>query len=339
MFRLLLGAAQAGVYPASFSICCKWMPLKDRSLAFALLEGGACIGSIIAYFSSGFLSKSFGWPWITVLLAVFLRSTPHEHPFITEEELKVIESSSHKLNIDETTTREGEKSSPKIPWVKILCCRSVLVAGLFEFGESFTYLIMGVKLPAYLNNVMRKDITSNGVINATMNVLASLTMAFMGYASGRVIENGWMSRTRTWKFFSAFSGMGSGLYTLMIPFADCDKTLLLSILFLGSILLGCGSGSDVPLPSEMSRNFPATIWSLQNMVAMSVGFMAPSIVGWILDSYVGDLRRGWSIVFYLTSCIYPLFRPSSSSASLLQNDSPSTSSMKNQRKKRTVKPL
>ena len=314
MFRLLLGAAQAGVYPASFSICCKWMPLKDRSLAFALLEGGACIGSIIAYFSSGFLSKSLGWPWVfflsgfialvfTVLLAVFLRSTPHGHPFITEEELKVIESSPHKLNLDETTTREGDKSSPKIPWTKILCCRSVLVAGLFKFGESFTYLIMGVKLPAYLNDVMREDITSNGVINATMNVLASLTMASMGYVSERVIENGWMSRTSTRKFFSVFSGMGSGLCTLMIPFAGCDKTLLLSILFLGSILLGCGSGSDVPLPSEMSRNFPATIYSLLNMVAMSAGFIAPSIVGWILDSYVGDLRRGWSIVFYLTSCI------------------------------------
>jgi MFS family permease len=310
--RLVLGATQAGVYPASFSICCKWMPLKDRSLAFALLEGGACIGSIVAYFSSGFLSKSLGWPWVfflsgfislafTVLLCLFLRSTPQGHPFITQEELMVIESSPHKP--DPVDTGDNEGARPKIPWMKILCCKSVLVAALFKFAESFTFLIMASKLPAYLNDVMREDITSNGVINATMNILASLTMVSMGYVSERVIENGWMSRTKTRKFFSVFSGMGSGLCTLMIPFAGCNKTVLLAILFLGSILLGCGSGSDIPLPSEMSRNFPATIYSLLNMTAMSAGFIAPSIVGWILDSFVGDLRRGWALVFYLTSSV------------------------------------
>lgn len=302
--RLILGAVQAGVYPAAFSIICRWMPLKDRSFAFALLEGGACIGSIIAYFTSGFLSNYYGWPSVfylaggisltyTVIFALFSSNEPEGHRCVTDAELQLI----HQNGTQKETASVGKK----IPWVAILTNKAVMTAAFFKFGLSWTFLIMAVKLPAYLNDIIREDITSNGVINAFMNVLASLTMACMGFVSERVIEQGWLSRTHTRKMFSIFSGAGSGLCTLMIPFAGCNRSLLLSILFMGSVFLGCGSGSDIPLPSEMSKNFPATIYSLLNMIAMSAGFIAPSFCGYILDAYAFELRQGWSLVFYSTS--------------------------------------
>lgn len=95
-------------------------------------------------------------------------------------------------------------------------------------------------------------------------------------------------------------GMGNAACIFMIPFAGCDRALLLASLFLGSIFLGCGSASEVPLASEMSKNFPATIYSAMNMVAMTAGFLAPAFVGFVLDS-TPDLVLGWKIVFFFTS--------------------------------------
>ena len=94
--------------------------------------------------------------------------------------------------------------------------------------------------------------------------------------------------------------MGNALCIFLIPFAGCDRALLLASLFLGSIFLGCGSASEVPLASEMSKNFPATIYSAMNMVAMTAGFLAPAFVGFVLDS-TPDLVLGWKIVFFFTS--------------------------------------
>lgn len=305
--RFLLGTIQAGIFPGAFMIQCKWMPLKDRSLAFALLEAGAFCGSIITYFSAGFLSKSLGWPSVfyfaggialvySVIFTFLTRSSPETHPFISEAELKVIHS-------NETGRPEVDHEKVEtIPWLKILTSRPVLVAAFFKFNISWMCQISWSKLPGYLNDVIREDITSNGVINAFINVLSALTMATGGYISERMIERKWLSRTKTRKLFGVLSGLGNALCISLIPWIGCDRAMLLASLFLGSIFLGCGSASEVPLASEMSKNFPATIYSIMNMIAMSAGFLAPAFVGFVLDS-TPDLILGWNIVFYFTSSL------------------------------------
>lgn len=305
--RVLLGTIQAGIFPAAFMIQCKWMPLKDRSLAFALLETGGFCGSIITYFAGGFLSKTLGWPYVfylaggialvySVIFTIFTRSSPETHPFVSQAELKVIHS-------NETGTPEVDPEKiESIPWLRILTSRAVLVAAFFKFNISWMCMISWSKLPAYLNDVIREDITSNGVINAFINVLSALTMATGGYVSERMIERKWLSRTKTRKLFGVLSGLGNALCISLIPTIGCDRAMLLASLFLGSIFLGCGSASEVPLASEMSKNFPATIYSIMNMIAMSAGFLAPAFVGFVLDS-TPDLILGWKIVFYFTSCL------------------------------------
>jgi MFS family permease len=305
--RILLGTVQCGLFPSAFMMQCKWMPLKDRSLAFALLEAGGFCGSIITYFCAGFLSKSLGWPSVfyfaggialiyAFIFTLLTRSSPEEHPFVSQAEMKVIHS-----NESGRPEADPEKVE-KIPYFRILTSRPVLVAAFFKFNISWMCMISWSKLPAYLNDVIREDITSNGVILAFINVLSALTMATGGYISERMIERNWLSRTKTRKLFGVTSGLGNALCIALIPTIGCDRAMLLASLFLGSIFLGCGSASEVPLASEMSKNFPATIYAIMNMIAMSAGFLAPSFVGFVLDS-TPDLIFGWRIVFYFTSCL------------------------------------
>lgn len=63
--RIVLGFLQGGIFPSCYAMLYKWMPLKERSLAFAFMDVGGTIGSIVAASMTGYLSEhgfSGGWP-------------------------------------------------------------------------------------------------------------------------------------------------------------------------------------------------------------------------------------------------------------------------------------
>lgn len=109
------------------------MPQKERSLAFAFMDVGGTIGSIVAASMTGYLSEhgfAGGWPsafYVSgmISLATFVLwcaltySVPEEHPFISNEELTYIQQTrgtgkNHNVDKDE------DKPKPPVPWRQIL---------------------------------------------------------------------------------------------------------------------------------------------------------------------------------------------------------------------------
>lgn len=78
------------------------------------------------------------------------------------------------------------------------------------------------------------------------------------------------------------------------------------LLLCGNFFIGLNAGGDVPVPGELTSNFPATIYAMGNMFGCSSGFIAPYVIGVILESGNGsnnDLVFLWSKVFYLAAGI------------------------------------
>jgi len=87
---------------------------------------------------------------------------------------------------------------------------------------------------------------------------------------------------------------GIGLCLLLIPAAGCDQTAVMSLLIVSMLFYGLASGGDVPMPGEMSNHFPATLFALINFSAASAGFVAPYMVGLILESNHIEIKRMWN---------------------------------------------
>lgn len=87
----------------------------------------------------------------------------------------------------------------------------------------------------------------------------------------------------------------------LIPWAGCDTNLVMMILLTGNFFLGVNAGGDVPVPGEMTSNFPATIFAIGNMFGCATGFAVPYVIGVILESGSGDLIFLWSKTFYLSA--------------------------------------
>lgn len=78
---------------------------------------------------------------------------------------------------------------------------------------------------------------------------------------------------------------------------------MIAMLIIANFCVGCSSGGVGPVPSEMTTNFPATVYAIAHMVSCSAGFLAPYVIGVILESNAGDLQYLWSLVFYISAAL------------------------------------
>lgn len=83
LYRLLLGAGEAGNYPAGVRLIAEWFSPEERSYASGIFNTGAAVGAILAPPTLAWIALSFGWRaafavvglvgflWLAIWLAVF----------------------------------------------------------------------------------------------------------------------------------------------------------------------------------------------------------------------------------------------------------------------------
>lgn len=96
---------------------------------------------------------------------------------------------------------------------------------------------------------------------------------------------------------------GTTICLSLVPSVGCNTEVVMFFLLFGGFFSGFNAGGDVPVAGEMTHNFPATIFAMANMAGCSCGFLAPYIVGVILESGERDLLSKWASVFYLSALI------------------------------------
>ena len=322
ILRALMGMCQAGFFPASFGIACKWMPLKERSTAFAIIEVGSNIGSVLTFYAAGHIINSYGWPVLfyfaagasgimALVLAFVIRNDPKNHPCIDQLELDHIEANQpeseamREVVTSDHISEDGEKkrkAPAKVPWIGILTNVPVIAALTFKFAYIWMFSLFYLEMPKYLHEVQHENIVDNGQANAIFNILATISVTSTGFLSDQVISRGWLGRTMTRKVFALFNGFGYALVVACIPIVGCNITHVKALIYVSALLQGFNAGSSIPIDSEMSRNFPSLLYSIRNMAAMSTGFLVPFFVGRVLQT-IDDQVYGWNVIFFTSSGI------------------------------------
>lgn len=116
---------------------------------------------------SGYLSSTNflgGWPsvfyicgslsciWF-VFWSLLIKSEPKEHNFISQKELNYIENNkANKKHIN------NNKQKHKAPWLRIITSKSVIVVIIIKFVGAWNFLLVMIKVPAYLQSVLHYPI-------------------------------------------------------------------------------------------------------------------------------------------------------------------------------------
>lgn len=314
--RMTLGLLQCGLFPACFSIIFHWFPLKERSMAYSVMEIGTMLGNVWASAMAGYLAEhgfAGGWPstfYISGVIAIIscaiwtplVTSRPSRHCMITTKELSFIKDQDYQSSSIEASLRPEEKKKRKVPWKAIFTNKAVLANVFSKFFLRWTFYTLMMKLPTYLSDVLHMTPTKNGIVNASMYVASMVPVVFIGWFSEQLISKKWLTRTQCRKTFIGTAAVGSAICTACVPLMGCNASAVIALLLIGNIFQSLDAAGNIPNPGELSKNFGTTVFAFVNMLNCSIGFINPYFIGLILESGKGgDPMKTWSIVFYLAS--------------------------------------
>ena len=282
--RFLVGAAEAGFFPAVIVYLTHWFRAIDRAKAvaafYAAMPLSYVIGSPLAGLLLGLSWLGLrGWRWLFILEGIpaillgivallYLTDWPQQAHWLNADERNWITS----------TLSEEKESKQKVQsytiWQALRQRDVILLTMCYFFAATGNYGI-GFWLPSFLKRL-------SGESDAKVTLLAALP-----YIAGFLVQqfNGWHSdRTRERRWHAAIPLLLSGVFLFVA--IHMGSSVLLSMLF----FVGVGGAyfgfhpAFWPIPTEfLAESAAAASIGLINSVGNLGGFVGPFIVGYLLS--------------------------------------------------------
>ncbi|MCA9077456.1 MAG: MFS transporter [Planctomycetaceae bacterium] len=301
--QLVMGVAQAGIFPASLNSIGHWMPLARRSLACGVLAGGMQVGAILAFLLAGPLIESFGWrsTFVTISLPSILfaigflirfRNRPEQEARVNAPELRVIHSadasdeSDGRTEPDELTELSVIFRSPEM-W--LLCGQQVCRAAGYMFFASW--------FPTFLQETRGVSIAESGYLSAIV-LVGTLIGGLIG---GQLTDLIW---NRTGSLRISRSGVGAaalgGCALLILAAWFVESTFAaVTLLAIGGLLAAVAGPCAMAATIDIGGKRVPQVFGLMNMCGNLAAASCPILVGKLFD-----WTANWNLVLLVFAGVY-----------------------------------
>ena len=301
MAQLLMGAAQAGLFPASCFAISHWTPLARRTLACGILAVGMQLGAIAASMTTGTLIGAMNWRWVFALFAipgfvwaaVFLLRF-HNHP---REDSKVNEAELALIHQDVDSIEATSSGKHPTPWKSIgqsyalwfLCGQQVCRAAGYMFFASW--------FPTFLQETRDVSVEESGYLQALV-FTGTLTGSLLG---GLLTDWIWQ---RTGNLRLSRSGVGATFLfccaLLILGAWFVESTLLaVALLSLGALLAAMAGPCALAATIDIGGNHVPQVYGIMNMSGNFAAAACP-----ILIAELFEWTSNWTIVLLVFAAIY-----------------------------------
>ena len=217
--RFMLGAGEAGNFPASIKSVAEWFPKKERALATGLFNSGTNIGAVIAYPVIGWLFFHWGWKaafigtgavgFVCIFFWLLLYRVPRKNPWIAPAELELIEK-----------REPGEEDEPqsKTAWGKIFGYRQAWGFTLTKMMTDPIWWFYIFWLPKYLTQARGFSMSAMQLFGSVPFIAAIFGSVAGGWLSGSLIKRGWpVNRARKLTMAICAFSMPAGIVAVFSP--------------------------------------------------------------------------------------------------------------------------
>ncbi len=291
VIRFVFGALEAAFSPSIASAFSRWIPVPERATAFGAFLGGGRLGGALTPPIAGYLLLHYGWqaPFLAfgafgLLWAVawfaFYRNRPQDHPQITAAELAAIGPAVPALAV-------------ATPWANLL--RNPRLWSLLgtAFGSTLLWQFYITWFPTYLRDRRGMSLTEASYY-AGLPLLFGVAATWAGGFLTDILTR--RLGPRQARTAIGFCGLSTAavLFTLGIWYPEPALAALLMSSAAGAVDLYLGaawsSATDIGGPSG------GTVAGLMNAASNAAGFVAPVLLGWVLDR-----THNWNAVLYLSA--------------------------------------
>lgn len=295
-FRLLLGAAEAPIYPAGGKLNATWMTPAERGRGGTLLDGGAPLGTAIGGLAiSWLIGLTGGWRQAFIVAGVvtalvglvgawYIRNTPREHPSANTAEVAYVEAAHAQEDADDP------QPTGRISLLRYARYRSfwAMFLGWFAFNGVFYGLLTWG--PLYLSETKHFDIATIGY-----STLVIFGAGFVGELFGGWLADWWRAKGATPNLvLRTLLGIAGVFVVLALLGVTFVPTATIAVAFLSITLFFLRwAGVYWSIPSILAgRNNSGIMGGAMNLGGNIAGIVSPIIVGFIVGatgSYTGAL--------------------------------------------------
>ncbi len=284
--RLLLGVAEAPVFPAASKATGYWFPMRERGLATSAFDASAKFSNVIGVPFVAFIVSLYGWRggfYATGILSllygilfwIFYRDPSQSKRISSEERTYIEEGGAQADNVAPANTLASLGyllRQPKI-WGMAL--------GFAAYGYSF-YLFL-TWLPTYIQSQLHVSILNSAGLVAIIWGVATITDVVVGgWLVDYLIKRG-NDPTRVRKTIFII-GMLMGIAIIGAAFT---KSVPLIVMWLSIALGGLAFAAPVgwSIPSLIApKGTVGVVGSIMNFFNNLAGIIAPLVAGYVLDT-------------------------------------------------------
>ncbi|GMT23380.1 hypothetical protein PFISCL1PPCAC_14677, partial [Pristionchus fissidentatus] len=247
--RLLVGASDACLMPATNSLITRWFPQAERAAAIGLITGGRQIGTLFILPTAGYLCTRKdilnGWPAIfylsaaiSLLIALFWipigADKPGKQCCISQRERLYVESRIACESIGKRSDR-----TRRVPYHSMLHSTPLLAAVFALVCHEYPLVIMLQFLPNYMRDVLGFAPTRNGLMSTLPIACLFISKTLSSSLSSYLTTQKKMDKTYVCKIFNGVASAGLSASILIVPLFNKDEAYLavgslsLAMLFAG----------------------------------------------------------------------------------------------------------
>jgi len=299
--QLLMGAAQAGIFPASCNSISHWISMGRRSIACGMLATGMQLGAIIAGTLTGVLISSVGWRWVFFMYAVpscvwaawFLlrfRNQPQRDPMVNESELALIEAESDRDTRDDAACEATPwLAMAKNPTMWMLCGQQI--------SRAAGYMFFATWFPTFLQETRGVSVVDSGYLQA---------LVFGGTLAGSLM-GGWLTDwiwRRTGSLRLSRSGVGTaallGCAVLILAAWFVQNVHLAVILLaLGALFAALAGPCAISATIDIGGRHVPQVFGIMNMSGNFAAAACPILVGALFE-----WTAAWHLVLLMFAGVY-----------------------------------
>ena len=297
IYRLLLGAGEAGSWAACVKAVSEWFPHKERGMANALWGVGTSAGLVISVPIVAWIALVLGWQYSFVLtgllgiiwLFIWMRfyHLPEEHPAITKAELDHIQEG--RPYLDHVTKRT--------PYLRLLRSRNVWAVVLARVMADPCSWFYHFWIPEFLKRSAGFSLADIGKYAWIPFLTQGIGIVLGGLMSDWLYRRG--MKVINARFTVMLVGMLCMVAGLLAAF-DLHIFIIFTAISIATFGFGLWAPNMMTLCGEaFPRDVVGSVTGLSGMGAGLGGMAFTLLTGWTLDNF------GYGPVF-IAAAIFPV---------------------------------
>ncbi|EAQ77070.1 MFS transporter [Blastopirellula marina] len=301
--QLLMGIAQAGIFPASTNTVNYWMPMSTRSLACGVLSAGMQVGAITASIVTGLLLSVMSWRWSFALISLpgvlwalafyfRFRDRPGLSPEANAAERTLIQAGRPRAQIVAADDDIGPTD-----WKAVLLHPGLWLIHGQQICRAAGYMFFVSWFPTFLQETRGVSIEHSGYMQGVV-----LAGALVGSLLGGMLTDGiWRKTGSLWLSRSGVGATALGVCSVLILcswFVE-DLNFAIGLLAFGVLFAQLASPAMFAAVIDISGSRAAQVLGAVNMTGNLAVAVCPILVGILFEQ-----TANWNLVLILFAAIY-----------------------------------